>query len=93
MGLLWPRTNTFVTAMIRMLEKYAASTFDIVGNLPEDVAIRILRNLNVVELLDVETVRFRPNDTRIYSLWVNRCARNGTCLFDTQPFGVRCVFS
>lgn len=48
--------NAFVTAMIRMLEKYAASTFDIVGNLPEDVAIRVLSNLNVVELLDVETV-------------------------------------
>ncbi|KAG8725115.1 hypothetical protein FRC09_008458 [Ceratobasidium sp. 395] len=45
-----------ISAMIRMLEKYAASTFDIIGNLPEDVAIRILRNLNVVELLDVETV-------------------------------------
>lgn len=42
--------------MIRMLEKYAASTFDIVGNLPEDVAIRIFRNFNVMELLDIETV-------------------------------------
>ena len=56
------------TAMIRMLEKYAASTFDIVGNLPEDVAIRILNNLNVIELLDVETVRFLLFlRTRIYS--------------------------
>ncbi|KAG8684149.1 hypothetical protein FRC08_013854, partial [Ceratobasidium sp. 394] len=45
-----------ISAMIRMLEKYAASTFDIIGNLPEDVAIRVLRNLNVLELLDVETV-------------------------------------
>ncbi|QRV76359.1 F-box/WD repeat-containing protein pof1 [Ceratobasidium sp. AG-Ba] len=45
-----------ISAMIRMLEKYAASTFDIVGNLPEDVAMRILGYFNVVELLDVETV-------------------------------------
>jgi pyrimidine and pyridine-specific 5'-nucleotidase len=43
--------------MIRMLEKYAASTFDIVGNLPEDVAVQILRHLNIMELLDIETVR------------------------------------
>ncbi|KAF8761399.1 A Receptor for Ubiquitination Targets [Rhizoctonia solani] len=42
-----------ISAMIRMLEKYAASTFDIVGNLPEDVAIKILGHLNVMELLEV----------------------------------------
>ncbi|KAG8759968.1 hypothetical protein FRC11_001142 [Ceratobasidium sp. 423] len=48
--------HIILDSMIRMLEKYAASTFDIVGNLPEDVAIKILGNLNVMELLDVETV-------------------------------------
>jgi pyrimidine and pyridine-specific 5'-nucleotidase len=56
--------------MIRMLEKYAASTFDIVGNLPEDVAVRVLRNLDVIELLDVETVCYCVHCIRIYPCYV-----------------------
>ncbi|CAE6530164.1 unnamed protein product [Rhizoctonia solani] len=48
--------HIILDSMIRMLEKYAASTFDIVGNLPEDVAIKIFGHFNVIELLDVETV-------------------------------------
>ncbi|KAG8905601.1 hypothetical protein FRB99_008599 [Tulasnella sp. 403] len=45
-----------VSQMIRLLEKYAASTFDIVASLPQEIAARILSFLTVQELLEVETV-------------------------------------
>ncbi|KAG9005368.1 hypothetical protein FRB94_001592 [Tulasnella sp. JGI-2019a] len=45
-----------ISQMIRLLEKYAASTVDIVGVLPPEIGSRILSFLTVHELLDVEVV-------------------------------------
>lgn len=42
--------------MIRLLEKYAASTVDIVALLPPEIGASILSYLSVHELLDVEVV-------------------------------------
>ena len=48
-----------IPLQILLLQKYAKSTYDIVGNLAPNLACRILKNLTVQELLGVETVRFR----------------------------------
>ena len=42
--------------MIRLLEKYAASTYDIVATLPQELGAKILGYLSVHELLEIETV-------------------------------------
>jgi pyrimidine and pyridine-specific 5'-nucleotidase len=41
-----------------LLQKYAKSTYDVVGNLAPDLACRILKHLTVKELLGVESVCF-----------------------------------
>ncbi|KAG9119487.1 hypothetical protein FRC07_005470, partial [Ceratobasidium sp. 392] len=75
-----------ISAMIRMLEKYAASTFDIIGNLPEDVAIRILGYLNVIELLEVETVCKKWHLlVRHPAIWRHMCMQ----LTSTDPVPLR----
>lgn len=43
---------------ILLLEKYARSTFDIVGRLAPDLAFRVLKQLSVKELVGVRGVRF-----------------------------------
>lgn len=45
-----------IRLQILLLEKYAKSTFDIVGNLSHDLAFKILKSLAIRELLQVETV-------------------------------------
>ncbi|PVF92570.1 hypothetical protein CPB86DRAFT_717233 [Serendipita vermifera] len=45
-----------ISEQIRLLEKYRASTFDIIGSLPQKVALLILQYLTVPQLLNVETV-------------------------------------
>lgn len=45
-----------IRLQILLLEKYAKSTFDIVGNLAPDLAFKIFKLLNVRELLAVEPV-------------------------------------
>ncbi|ELU41601.1 WD40 domain-containing protein [Rhizoctonia solani AG-1 IA] len=78
--------NIKMTAMIRMLEKYAASTFDIVGNLPEDVAIKILGHLNVMELLEVEVVSKKWHMlVRHPAIWRHLCVE----LTATDPVPLR----
>lgn len=42
--------------MIRLLEKYAASTYDIVAMLPQELGATILGYLSIHELLEVEVV-------------------------------------
>ncbi|CEL57396.1 F-box/WD repeat-containing protein 7 OS=Homo sapiens GN=FBXW7 PE=1 SV=1 [Rhizoctonia solani AG-1 IB] len=75
-----------ISAMIRMLEKYAASTFDIVGNLPEDVAIKILGHLNVTELLEVEIVSKKWHMlVRHPAIWRHLCVE----LTATDPVPLR----
>ena len=45
-----------IRLQILLLEKYAKSTYDIVGNLSPDLACRIFKYLSVKELLGVEPV-------------------------------------
>ncbi|KAG8854290.1 hypothetical protein FRB96_007695 [Tulasnella sp. 330] len=45
-----------ISQMIRLLEKYAASTVDIIGVLPPEISARVLSFLSVHEILDVELV-------------------------------------
>ena len=52
-----------IRLQILLLEKYANSTYDIVGNLAPDLACRILKYLTVRELLGIETVRSYMNYT------------------------------
>lgn len=42
---------------ILLLEKYAKSTYDIVGHLAPDLVFKIFQYLTVPELLDAEPVR------------------------------------
>lgn len=48
---------TDISEQIRLLEKYVKSAFDVVGLLPKELGARILRELSVVEVLKVSTVR------------------------------------
>lgn len=45
-----------IRLQILLLEKYMKSTYDILGSLAPDLAIRILKHLSVKELLAVEPV-------------------------------------
>lgn len=45
-----------IRLQILLLEKYAKSTFDIVGHLAPDLVFKIFRYLSVQELLGVESV-------------------------------------
>ena len=47
-----------IRLQILLLEKYAKSTFDIVGSLAPPLAFGVLKWLNVRELLAMETVRY-----------------------------------
>ncbi len=47
-----------IPLQILLLQKYAKSTYDIVGNLAPDLVCRILKHLTVKELLGVESVCF-----------------------------------
>jgi len=46
-----------IRLQVLLLEKYARSTFDVVGNLAPDLAFKILKLLSVKELVGVESVR------------------------------------
>lgn len=51
-----------IRLQILLLEKYAKSTFDIIGNLAPDLAFKVFKWLTVQELLSVETVRKLINE-------------------------------
>ncbi|KAF8682105.1 hypothetical protein AX14_004391, partial [Amanita brunnescens Koide BX004] len=65
-----------IPLQILLLQKYAKSTYDVVGNLAPDLACRILKNLTVQELLGVETVS-RQWQKMIHhpALWLYHCLR------------------
>jgi pyrimidine and pyridine-specific 5'-nucleotidase len=46
-----------IRLQVLLLEKYAKSTFDIVGSLAPDLAFKILKLLSVKELVGIESVR------------------------------------
>ena len=46
-----------IRLQVLLLEKYAKSTFDVVGSLAPDLAFRILKLLSINELVGVELVR------------------------------------
>ena len=46
-----------IRLQILLLEKYAKSTFDIVGHLAPELVFKIFKHFSVAELLGVESVR------------------------------------
>ncbi|KAI0635102.1 hypothetical protein C8Q77DRAFT_1217037 [Trametes polyzona] len=65
-----------IRLQILLLEKYAKSTFDIVGNLAPDLALRIFKYLSVKELLAVETVSKKWQEVvHLPAIWRYHCLR------------------
>ncbi|KAK7691499.1 hypothetical protein QCA50_004898 [Cerrena zonata] len=65
-----------IRLQILLLEKYAKSTFDIVGNLAPDLAFKIFKLLNVRELLAVEPVSKKWQEiVHLPALWRYHCLR------------------
>jgi pyrimidine and pyridine-specific 5'-nucleotidase len=65
-----------IRLQILLLEKYAKSTFDIVGNLSHDLAFKIMRRLSVKELLHVETVSKKWQESVHHpALWRYHCLK------------------
>ncbi|TBU58293.1 hypothetical protein BD310DRAFT_819714 [Dichomitus squalens] len=65
-----------IRLQILLLEKYAKSTFDIVGNLAPDLALKVFRYLTVRELLAVEPVSKKWQEVvHLPALWRYHCLR------------------
>ena len=65
-----------IRLQILLLEKYAKSTFDIVGNLAPDLALKVFKFLTVKELLGVETVSKKWQEVvHLPVLWRYHCLR------------------
>jgi pyrimidine and pyridine-specific 5'-nucleotidase len=64
-----------IRLQILLLEKYARSTFDIVGNLAPPLVLRVFRLLTVRELLGVESVSALPLLSRRPSAHLVVCSR------------------
>ena len=65
-----------IRLQILLLEKYAKSTFDIVGNLAPDLALKVFKYLTVKELLGVETVSKKWQEVvHLPVLWRYHCLR------------------
>ena len=45
-----------IRLQILLLEKYSRSTFDVLGSLAPDLALRVLKHLSVREVLRIESV-------------------------------------
>lgn len=54
--------------MVHVLEKYAKSSFDILGSLPENIAARILRDFDIPDLLELGLVNL------MHLIWLERAA-------------------
>ena len=65
-----------IRLQILLLEKYAKSTFDIIGNLAPDLALKVFKFLSVKELLAVEPVSKKWQEV-VHSpvLWRYHCLR------------------
>lgn len=75
-----------IRLQILLLEKYAKSTFDIVGNLSHDLAFKVLKWLSVRELLHVETVSKKWQEMVHHpGLWKYHCLR----ITATDPMPLR----
>ena len=77
-----------VRLQILLLEKYAKSTFDVVGNLAPELAFKILRRLSVRDLLRLESVSVYPVNVGPFLKLSYRCQRNGNRWYTTLPCGV-----
>jgi len=65
-----------IRLQILLLEKYAKASFDIVGNLAPDLAFKILKYLNVSELVGVESVSKKWQEiVHSPALWKYHCLR------------------
>ncbi|KAH9919472.1 uncharacterized protein BXZ73DRAFT_92072 [Epithele typhae] len=65
-----------IRLQILLLEKYAKSTFDIVGNLAPDLALKVFKFLTVRELLGVEMVSKKWQEVvHLPVLWRYHCLR------------------
>ena len=65
-----------IRLQILLLEKYAKSTFDIVGNLSRDLAFKVLKWLSVRELIYVETVSRKWQEMVHHpGLWKYHCMK------------------
>ncbi|KAI0746670.1 hypothetical protein C8Q80DRAFT_1176639 [Daedaleopsis nitida] len=65
-----------IRLQILLLEKYAKSTFDIVGNLAPDLALKVFKFLTVKELLAVEPVSKKWQEVvHLPTLWRYHCLR------------------
>ncbi|KAI0029689.1 hypothetical protein K488DRAFT_80023 [Vararia minispora EC-137] len=63
-----------IRLQILLLEKYAKSTFDVVGNLAPELAFKILKHLRVPELLGVEMVSKKWQEAvHMPALWRYHC--------------------
>lgn len=72
--------------MIRLLEKYAASAFDILNNLPTPLALNVLRYLSVPSLLRLSTVSHAWYDlVKHPSIWRWHCLQ----ITATDPVSLR----
>ncbi|KAI0049336.1 hypothetical protein FA95DRAFT_1588315 [Auriscalpium vulgare] len=65
-----------IRLQILLLEKYAKSTFDIVGNLAPDLTFKILKHLRVSELLAIEPVSKKWQEmVHMPALWKYHCLK------------------
>ncbi|KAH9476093.1 F-box/WD repeat-containing protein 7 [Psilocybe cubensis] len=65
-----------IRLQILLLEKYAKSTFDILGTLSPDLAFKVLKNLSVKQLLAIEPVSKKWQEAVHHpALWKYHCLR------------------
>ncbi|OCH85966.1 hypothetical protein OBBRIDRAFT_738919 [Obba rivulosa] len=75
-----------IRLQILLLEKYAKSTFDVVGNLAPELAFKVLKWLSVPELMGVESVSKKWQEiVHLPALWKHHCLR----ITATDPSPVR----
>ncbi|GBE84647.1 hypothetical protein SCP_0606260 [Sparassis crispa] len=75
-----------IRLQILLLEKYAKSTFDIVGNLAQDLVFKVFKWLSVKELLGIEPVSKKWQDmVQSPALWRFHCLR----ITATDPLPLR----
>ncbi|KZT03667.1 uncharacterized protein LAESUDRAFT_659262 [Laetiporus sulphureus 93-53] len=75
-----------IRLQVLLLEKYAKSTFDIIGNLAADLVFKVFRFLSVSELLGVESVSRKWQEmVHLPVLWKYHCLR----ITATDPLPMR----
>lgn len=55
-----------IRLQILLLEKYAKSSFDVVGSLAPDLAFRVLRELKVQEVVGCAAVSLLPSSSQCF---------------------------